>query len=55
MLIAKMLQNLLLQDTGQTLSEYGIILLFLVIVTVAAVTLFGNQVAALLVQATNMF
>jgi pilus assembly protein Flp/PilA len=41
------LRQLLKKEEGQTLSEYGMILFFLVIVAIAAVTLLGTNITAI--------
>jgi pilus assembly protein Flp/PilA len=43
----KVLRQLLKKEEGQTLSEYGMILFFLVIVAIAAVTLLGTNITAI--------
>jgi Flp pilus assembly pilin Flp len=48
--------NLLLErEEGQTLSEYGIIIFFLVLVAIAAVTLLGTNITAMWTTAANLF
>lgn len=43
------------REKGQTLSEYGLILMSIVIVAVVVVAFFGGQVAGLLTQAVQAF
>lgn len=42
-------------EKGQTLSEYGLILMSIVIIAVVALAFFGGQVAGLLAQAVQAF
>ena len=43
-------RNLFIREEGQTLSEYALILILIAIVAIAAVTLLGNQISAVLNQ-----
>ena len=53
--LKRLLQHLLVGEKGQTLSEYGLILLLIFLVAIIATTLLGNQISAALTQAANMF
>ena len=45
--------RLLQRQDGQTLSEYALILVLIAVVAIVAVTLLGNQIAAVLTQIAN--
>jgi Flp pilus assembly pilin Flp len=47
--------GLLRNEDGQTLSEYGMIMFFLVIVAIAAVTLLGVNITAILNTVAGAF
>ncbi len=49
------LYGLLRNEDGQTLSEYGMILFFLVIVAIGAVTLLGVNITAILNTVAGAF
>lgn len=49
----RLLQDLLLQKEGQTLYEYSLILLLIVIATIVAVSLLGDQVVAFITRAAG--
>jgi len=42
--------KLLQKEEGQTLSEYALVLILIAVVAIAAVTLLGNQISAVLGQ-----
>lgn len=41
------------REEGQTLSEYALILVLIAIVAIVAITLLGNQIAAVLTDIAN--
>lgn len=55
MRIACMLNELKNREDGQTLSEFGIIIFFLVLIVVAAMTLFGENIVAMWDQVVESF
>lgn len=48
--LSQFFKGLLRQEEGQTLPEYGLILFLIAIVCIAALTLLGGNIAALLNQ-----
>ena len=53
MKLAKFFSKLFRNEKGQTLSEYALILILIAVVAIVAVTLLGNQVAAVINQIAN--
>jgi pilus assembly protein Flp/PilA len=45
--LVRFVSNLRNRDEGQTLTEYGLILFFIAVVAVAAVTLLGTRVSTI--------
>lgn len=45
--LVRFISNLRNRDEGQTLTEYGLILFFIAVVAVAAVTLLGTRVSTI--------
>lgn len=48
------LRNLWLDDEGQDLAEYGLLLLLIAVVLVTAITSFKNQISTVFSQATSV-
>ena len=48
MSIINFFRNLFHREEGQTLSEYALILVLIVVVAIVAVTLLGNQIAGVI-------
>lgn len=51
----RIINQLLCREEGQTLSEYGIIIFFLVIVVVGAVTLLGENILSIWTEVAGLF
>ncbi len=51
----KQVNNVLGKESGQSLAEYGLILLLVICIAVVALTLFGNRLLALFTQIINAF
>jgi len=51
--LTQLIHGLLNREEGQTLSEYGVILFFLVIVAIAAVALLGGNITAIFNTVAN--
>ena len=49
------IKKMLLHTDGQTLMEYAVIIMFIVIVAIISLTLFGNRVLALYQQVVGAF
>lgn len=50
MYFLRLIRKLAREEEGQTLSEYALILVLIAVVAIAAVTLLGNQIIAVLNQ-----
>jgi Flp pilus assembly pilin Flp len=53
MALVRFFRGLVRKEEGQTLSEYALILVLIAVVAIIAITLLGNQIAAVLTQIAN--
>ena len=51
--VGKLLRNFVTKDEGAALAEYGILVAFIAIVAIVAVTFFGSQISAKFSQYAN--
>ena len=51
--VVRFITDYLVREEGQTLTEYGLLLFFIAVATIAAVTAFGVNVTAMFQNAAN--